>query len=862
MKKRLCALLCAVLLVCCWCLPAAAEQIPRTVRVGMTDLDNFFYLDEKGQARGYGGDYLTELSRYTGWNYEYVTGTWSECLQRLRDGEIDLLFPAQYSAERGEEFLFSDVQCCIDYVTLLARADNSKFYFNDYEAFDGITVGMVDGNYLNDMFADYAREHNFTYTPLYYSSYSALNAALAAGRVDAVINGNLNAAANQKLLAKFGFVPAYFITTPDNADLMAELDQALYQLTLDSPNFFTKLNEAYYGDTTRQAQSFSREEAEYVENSPALTVLCDPDNYPFEWADETGVLRGVNIDLMNLLAQKSGLSFQYVARSSSENAIETVQSGKADILTGLYPSDFSGAGNALQLTDSYISLDQVLVAKRYSVFTPSRHLTVILRESETGMQDYLAACYPQWTILTAKSVADCLQAVDTGQADAAFVAALSLQTVPLLENYPDLSILSTMSEDVALALGISKDADPLLFSVLNKTILQLSSGQIEQAITQNSLAISGEFSLRSAIRQHPSSFAGLLTLAALLLWLFAWVFYRSHVKTVQTRLLTEKNDQMQDAIALARHADRAREQYDQLYNTAICGIVQISLQAEPFSCRLLNANREATRLTGLSSDALGEDNLALLRGMISELDLASLWSMIAATQQTGDKCPIDLHLTLPGTDGIWVSGTLELIALHGEEKVMQATFMDTTRRKEEEEKLRLLSEIDPLTGLFNKATAEQLFAQALDSNPNVYAFFVIDLDNFKDINDTFGHPVGDTLLNKVGHCLAGQFRADDIVGRIGGDEFAALLCCSGAQPSIDRLAKRICNAIESIELKTPGFSRISCSMGIALVQPKCGYHPLFACADRALYEAKKTGKSGWAICQSSETARLPQPQHI
>lgn len=162
------AALLAILLLTSVASPVFAEGdgTGRTVRVGCVDIANFLSVSN-GAAVGYGADYLREISYYTGWTYEYISGTWSECLRWLSDGEIDLLLPAEYSEERAENFLFSSIECCIDFVVLLSL-DDSGLYYEDFADYDMISVGMIRGNYLNDCFGQYALDNGFTYDAVYF----------------------------------------------------------------------------------------------------------------------------------------------------------------------------------------------------------------------------------------------------------------------------------------------------------------------------------------------------------------------------------------------------------------------------------------------------------------------------------------------------------------------------------------------------------------------------------------------------------------------------------------------------------------------------------------------------------------------
>ena len=172
---------------------------------------------------------------------------------------------------------------------------------------------------------------------------------------------------------------------------------------------------------------------------------------------------------------------------------------------------------------------------------------------------------------------------------------------------------------------------------------------------------------------------------------------------------------------------------------------------------------------------------------------------------------------------------------------------DVDEQIRREQQLQRQAERDALTGMFNKGTAEEHIRRSLSKNDCPYALFLIDVDNFKQINDTLGHAFGDAVLSELAKRIQELFRENDIVGRTGGDEFMALV------PSRDRglLAKRamlLCEHIRSGNLCAAGDAPISVSVGIALFPEHGGdFSQLYRNADVALYKAKERGKDTWHI---------------
>ncbi|MGX8833432.1 sensor domain-containing diguanylate cyclase [Amedibacillus sp. YH-ame6] len=166
------------------------------------------------------------------------------------------------------------------------------------------------------------------------------------------------------------------------------------------------------------------------------------------------------------------------------------------------------------------------------------------------------------------------------------------------------------------------------------------------------------------------------------------------------------------------------------------------------------------------------------------------------------------------------------------------------------------SKMDGLTKILNKITGEFEIQEAIERNPDHHhVLFVIDIDNFKNVNDTMGHAVGDHVLQELGNAIKQSFRNSDILSRIGGDEFVALVENTEMlyEDVIRIRTAQLHKSISSISLNGDEFSNITCSIGIA-IYPQHGttYQELFVNADKALYIAKNSGKNQYHIYNNEE----------
>ena len=158
------------------------------------------------------------------------------------------------------------------------------------------------------------------------------------------------------------------------------------------------------------------------------------------------------------------------------------------------------------------------------------------------------------------------------------------------------------------------------------------------------------------------------------------------------------------------------------------------------------------------------------------------------------------------------------------------------------------AEIDGLTEVYNHDSSERLIDKYLDQNDDKGAYIILDIDDFKKINDNYGHLYGDKALKGIGKILTETFRRDDIVGRLGGDEFVVFMKAINNNDMAESKAVQIEDKIRELGSKMNENIPITCSIGIAFrCKERNNFELLYQAADTALYQAKEKGKGNYVI---------------
>ena len=162
-----------------------------------------------------------------------------------------------------------------------------------------------------------------------------------------------------------------------------------------------------------------------------------------------------------------------------------------------------------------------------------------------------------------------------------------------------------------------------------------------------------------------------------------------------------------------------------------------------------------------------------------------------------------------------------------------------------------ISKTDALTGILNRGAVQAQITMTLDKekqNPElVCPLITVDLDNFKAVNDTYGHAEGDLLLKAVAKVLTHSVRQTDLVGRMGGDEFIVYLTNVSNKKTAEKVAAKLCAAVSALSLEKEAWSDITASFGVAYGTADSTWASLYHDADVALYDAKEKGKNQYSV---------------
>ena len=589
MKTRFIRAAAALLLAAVFCASFASADgtaaARRTVRVGFFPFDGYHMVSSDGSRSGYGYDYLQRMLPFAGWKLDYVgyedNKSWSDMLDMLENGEIDLLTSAVKTPEREARFAFSDRSIGTSSTILTVEAGDERYLDGNYGSWDGMRVGLLNGNSRNDSLASFAREKGFSYVPVYFDSTGELTSALSAGDIDAIATSNLRKVRSEWIIAQFDSKPFYIMVRKDDAQLLAEVNDALEQLQNVSPDLSYQLYQEYYAPESGDEIAFTAAERAFIADCKArgtvFKAIMNPDREPYSYL-ENGKMTGILTDICAEIFRRTGLTVEMVPCADRQEYLKLQNDPDMSLCCDL-SGDYSAAEK----------LGYVLTAPYYDTSIARINL-----KSQTGDVEKIGmmrggvveramfgSLEGEQMAVWFDSVDDCVAAVKNGDVDAAYLLSRTAQQAVLADVKNQLSYVTLPRQSVEFAVGVGTDENCLLSSILEKaarSVTDADTAQLAQPYTVNTVA---DTTLTGVFYDHPiyavSLVGGVLALA--FLSVLAVVLHRKQVQEKRANAALKTAKEEADRASRAKTEFISRISHDiRTPMNAISGMTEFALQ--------------------------------------------------------------------------------------------------------------------------------------------------------------------------------------------------------------------------------------------------------------------------------------------
>ena len=480
-RKSACVML-SLLLLLSAVLPvkAAAETASaKVVRVGSFE-DTFNYVNEKGARKGYGYELLETLSGYTGWQFEYVTCDWSDCFEKLKNGEIDIIGGISYTEDRTQEMLFSDEPMGVEKYYLYADLSRADISASDFKTLNGKKIGVLMGTEPEVMLAEWEEKYGLKTEHVNISNNEDVKQKLANHEIDCFVSLEESFWAERGIstITRVGESGIYYAINKNRPDIKEELDDAMRALDEAVPFYTADLYKRYF--SMDYTPILTGEEKAWLRKHGAIRMgFLASDSGVSTFDPATGEFTGVITDYIQFAADCLGnqeLEFQLVGYDSKEAELDALKSGEIDMI-------FHFDQNPNLAEEYHVACTNTTWTSNLMAVTNKQHFNennvnrIAVPQNKLSLKKYLAFYYPQWEIVDCDTQEDAARLVKDGQADC-FVTGISSEN-KYSKKYSFYSV--PLVNPVRSCFAVNSGNRSLL-SILNKTIKAMPVNMLAGAL--------------------------------------------------------------------------------------------------------------------------------------------------------------------------------------------------------------------------------------------------------------------------------------------------------------------------------------------------------------------------------------------
>lgn len=455
------------------------EKQSQIIRVGSFE-DTFDYVDKNGVRRGYGYELMQALAGYTGWKFEYVKCDWSNCFDKLENGEIDIMGDISYTDERAQKMLFPDEPMGEEKYILYADLSDMDIETSDFKSLDGKRVGVLLGTEPEIMLTEWENKNGIHTEHVNVNSDDDVEKKLANHEIDCFVSLEESIWSEQGIasVTTIGKSGIYFAINKERSDIKTELDWAMRQLEQDSPFFKADLYKKYF--TLDYSQILTGEEKSWLEEQGDIRIgFLNNDPAIFSMDEETGKLMGMLSEYVSYAKDCLGnqaLKFYIQEYDSYDEMTQALQNCEIDVVFYAGRNPDLAEKNGYALTNTAWTYNLMAVTDE-GKFDENRVYTVAVPKEKDALKQHIAFGYPQWKMVDYDSLEDAADMVMNEKADCFLIGTSQALKYDNNRDFKSVPLTKTMEACFAVRGG-----EGTLLSILNKTLKAMPSDMLTSAL--------------------------------------------------------------------------------------------------------------------------------------------------------------------------------------------------------------------------------------------------------------------------------------------------------------------------------------------------------------------------------------------
>ena len=463
----------------CWAAETQYDERQQTIRVGSFE-DTFDYVDEYGVRRGFGYELMQALAGYTGWKFEYVKCDWSNCFDKLENGEIDIMGDISYTDEREQKMLYSEEPMGEENYILYADLSDTDVVTSDFRSMDGKRVGVLLGTEPEVMLTEWEKKNGIHTEHVNVYNNDDVEKKLADHEIDCFVSLEESFWSEQGIssVATVGKSGIYFVINKERSDIKAELDWAMRQLEQDSPFFRADLYKKYF--TLDYSQSLTGGEKAWLEEHGSIRIGF-MDNAPsfFSMDEETGSLAGTLSEYISYAVDCLGnqtLKFDIQAYENYEEMLQALQDHEIDMIYYVGRNPDFAEKHGFTLTNAAWTYSLMAVTDEPH-FNENEVYTVAVPRENEALKQHIVFSYPQWRLVSYDSLPDAADMLMNEKADCFLLGTSKALKYDNHQDFKSIPLTKTMEACFAV-----RNGEGTLLTILNKTLKTMPSDMLTSAL--------------------------------------------------------------------------------------------------------------------------------------------------------------------------------------------------------------------------------------------------------------------------------------------------------------------------------------------------------------------------------------------